>query len=697
MPTDTVPIRRPEDSQDERLSAELRALVKAPVEPVNPEPPRRFGPYEIVRKLGRSMTDVYLARDTREAYQGRLTVLKVVEESNDPYTQTVLVAERRGAAIQKQLRDFDPRFVEIYEYGQMSGAFYVAMEYVEGRSLADMIRECGRIEPQTAARIALEICSQLEKLHSHQAEIDGRRRAIVHGDIKPSNVQITPTGQTRLLDFGIAKVISLTRNLTHHALGSPNYCSPERLASARVDQHCDLWATGVSLYEMVAGMLPFQADDTRKLENLIRSKRPSRPLPADCPEALAAIIRKALAPDLKRRYATASAFGNDLECYLNGRPTIAEQEFKSAETNPTVESVRVVGEGPTPDAAADLAPDSPWQTLLRVRIPTRVGSLRLVRPVWIIAAGVVLIASTAAADLYHRRWQEAAPLRSDAPLANVSTTNIESNWELYQKIQARNAWLPKPLVRILPVGFASRHLKAVYVAEANRIIDSYRKSQDQATTNFNWPRAQILLEHAQELEPADTAIRGNLALVKGYVSLNLAIGAQMSIRQHMQDRVIRSWQDFDQAGTLLPNSPDPHLGLARLYVYSFRDLDKAIEEWNLAEQRHYKLGPREIEQEADGFRLRAQKDLAEQHDRSAAKEDLARAKELYQSIHDSNGAKLVAQDERALNPLPAAPVVFPAKATRKPAAKPAARKPVAKKTRRPQRWQSPKAGKHHKA
>ena len=71
----------------------------------------------------------------------RLTVLKVVEESNDPYTQQVLVAERRGAAIQKQLRDFDPRFVEIYEYGQMENAFYVAMEYIEGHSVADKLRE----------------------------------------------------------------------------------------------------------------------------------------------------------------------------------------------------------------------------------------------------------------------------------------------------------------------------------------------------------------------------------------------------------------------------------------------------------------------------------------------------------------------------------------------------------------------------
>jgi tetratricopeptide (TPR) repeat protein len=162
----------------------------------------------------------------------------------------------------------------------------------------------------------------------------------------------------------------------------------------------------------------------------------------------------------------------------------------------------------------------------------------------------------------------------------------------------------------------------------------------------------------------------------------------------MQDRVIRSWQYFDQAASLLPNAPDPYLGLARLYVYSFRDLDKAIEEWDKAEQRHYKLGPREIEQEADGFRLRAQKEISELHDRNAAREDLARAKELFQSIRGYNDVaqrlQLVAQDERALDPPP--PPAPPARVTvvKTPP------KPV-HQTRRTQAWQSPKAGKKRKS
>ncbi len=671
MPTETIPLRKPEDSHD------------------GPAPLRRFGPYQIIRKLGRSMTDVYLARDTRNE---RLTVLKIVEESNDPYTQQVLVAERRGAAIQKQLHDFDPRFVEIYDYGQMENAFYVAMEYVEGRSIADILRESGRIDPQSAARIAMEICSQLEKLHSHQAEIDGRRRAIVHGDIKPSNVQMTASGQVRLLDFGIAKVISLTRNLTHHDLGSPNYCSPERLASARVDQNADLWATGISLYEMVSGTLPFQAESTRKLENLIRSKRPPRPLPEDCPERLAIIIGKSLGSDVKRRYATASAFAADLECFLNSRPTIAEAELRNTESNPTIESVRVIDNeaGSAPPSAPQS--ETVWQTLLRVRVPKRVGRYALAwgGAAWMLAASGGLMIAATGARYYYQRWNETKPLRAHTSVAGLSNAEIASDWSLLQQLETRGRWLGK----LSPAHAAAKDLETAYMAEGDRIIDSYRNSPEQDTTKFDWPRAQTVLEHAQEIDPADSTIQGKVALVKGYVNLNLAIGAQISVRQHMEDRVDRSREGFEIAAQLLPKAPDPHLGLARLYVYSYRLLDKAIEEWDQAEQRHYKLGPREFEQEANGFRLRAQKELYELHDRGSAKEDLARAKELYLSIRDYNDVaqrlQIVAQDEKALNP-PPAPVLPARVAAVKAPAKPA------RQTRRAQTWQSPKAGKKRKS
>jgi serine/threonine protein kinase len=256
---------------------------------------RQFGVYEVIRKLARGMTDVYLAFDTNA---NRHAVLKIVEESPDPLTQLILEAERRGAAIQKQLHQADSRVIEIYDYGELDGYFFVAMQYIEGRTVAEILKHENRIEPARAAKFAIQISSQLDKLHSFQTEEDGQRRSVVHGDIKPSNIQIGADDEVRLLDFGIAKALTFTHSRTHLNLGSPSYCSPERLSRGEVDRHADLWAVGVTLYEMVAGQPPYQAQDTRKLEELIQSRRPPRALPDVCPLALKAILSKALAGDL---------------------------------------------------------------------------------------------------------------------------------------------------------------------------------------------------------------------------------------------------------------------------------------------------------------------------------------------------------------------------------------------------------------
>jgi eukaryotic-like serine/threonine-protein kinase len=239
-----------------------------------------FGKYEIERKLGRSLCDVYLALDPDA---NRRVVLKIIEKCRDQFTPLVVDAERRGSIIQQQLHASDPRILEIYEFGEQNGCFFVAMQYAEGTNLADVLRERTRLDAVVAARYAAEICSQLASLHGFEAEIDGRRQAVVHGDIKPANIQIGSKGEVWLLDFGIAKAITATRNLTHHDLGSPAYCSPERLKNSQVNPHSDLWALGVCVYEMVAGLPPYQAQTTRKLENLIQSRRPPRALPRRLP------------------------------------------------------------------------------------------------------------------------------------------------------------------------------------------------------------------------------------------------------------------------------------------------------------------------------------------------------------------------------------------------------------------------------
>ncbi len=245
--------------------------------------------------------------------------LKLIPEGDDQARRLIVEAERRGAAIQKELHHLDPRVVAIYDYGDLDGYFFVAMQFVEGRTVAEVLATDHIMDPARAAVIALEICEQLAKFHTWES-------AVVHGDIKPSNISLGPSDTVRLLDFGIAKTLRADCNATVHQFGSPSYCSPERLTRNEVDPHSDLWAVGATLYEMLSGVPPYQAEDTRKLEGLIRSKRPPRALPAACPAGLRAIVVKALAPEARQRYRSAVEFQADLQLFLERKPTLAEVE-----------------------------------------------------------------------------------------------------------------------------------------------------------------------------------------------------------------------------------------------------------------------------------------------------------------------------------------------------------------------------------
>jgi len=295
--------------------------------------PTRVGRYQIVRQIGRSMTDVYLAFDT---VGNRKAALKLIPSQGDAHSRLVMEAERRGAAIQRELRGLDPRMVEVYETGDLDGYFFIAMQYVEGRDLAEVLNAEHTIDSIRAGTIALEICEQLTKFHTW-------RSAVVHGDIKPSNIHLGPNDTVRLLDFGIAKTLRADCDATISNFGSPSYCSPERLTRSEVDQQSDLWAVGATLYQMLSGSPPYQAENTRKLESLIRSKRPPRALPSRCPAALRAIAMKALAPEAARRYRSAGDFQADLQAFLENKPVRAELERRHLwNASATVERLRRV-------------------------------------------------------------------------------------------------------------------------------------------------------------------------------------------------------------------------------------------------------------------------------------------------------------------------------------------------------------------
>src|SRR5260221_4374927 len=202
------------------------------------------------------------------------------------------------------------------------------MELVEGTALSSVIAQ-GPVRTAEAVRVTVQLCEFLEAAHALETTIDGVAfRSLVHGDLKPGNVRISVTGDVKVLDFGIAKALSLTRKVTRNEFGSPPYMSPERLDSdvQEVGRPADLWALGVILYELVSGAAPFHASDTRRLEQQIRAGYPGRPLADALPLGLRAIAARLLAPSADQRYDSAVAVREDLQAFGTGRPIVAQRE-----------------------------------------------------------------------------------------------------------------------------------------------------------------------------------------------------------------------------------------------------------------------------------------------------------------------------------------------------------------------------------
>ena len=463
--------------------------------------PPRLGRYEIVRRIGKSMTDVYLAIDTVE---NRKAALKLIKPTGDAVTRMVLEAERRGAAILKELRAVDPRVVEVYDYGDLEGYFFVAMQYVEGKNLAEVIGTERMIEPVRAAAIALELCEQLAKFHNCKS-------AVVHGDIKPSNIHLGLNDTVRLLDFGIAKTLRANTNATIHNFGSPSYCSPERLTRSEVDQQSDLWAVGATLYEMLCGVPPYRADSTRKLESLIRSRRPPRALPPGVPPALRLIVMKALAPNPEQRYCSAAHFQQDLQAFLEHKPTLAEHERRSswsAGATATMQAARAC-----------------------LRKVTRVASKKVQAvgaAAWFLAGMVLFIGGTYA-------------------------------WQAWHTMQV---W-PSPAAPSVHIAVPNDELPAFYIAAADPIFDAFHHSIGGSSDRFDWQKAELCLARAVSLGATDDRTLGRLALARGFATLQRLSDRPYSrtIATQLQNE---ARADFTDAARRMPDSADAPQALARL-------------------------------------------------------------------------------------------------------------------------------------
>jgi len=288
--------------------------------------------YEIERELARGgMADVYLATDRQLKRKVAVKVL-FPEFARDPSFVERFRREAQNAASLNH-----PNIAAVYDWGQEHGTYYIVMEYVEGRSLRDIIRAEGQIPAVASARIAAELADALAFAH---------RRGVIHRDVKPGNVLLTATGQVKLTDFGIAaNQFDANQGLTQtgSVMGTATYFSPEQAQGHAVDGRSDVYALGVVLYEMLTGVPPFSGESpvAVAMKHVREVPPPMTTRVPDVPSQLQSIVNAALTKEVEVRYQSAEEMRVDLVDFGRGRPlTFAYEpgagELPAAAPPPTV-------------------------------------------------------------------------------------------------------------------------------------------------------------------------------------------------------------------------------------------------------------------------------------------------------------------------------------------------------------------------
>src|SRR5262249_8798509 len=418
-------------------------------------------------------------------------------------------AERWGAKLQEQFCRISQNVPALYEYGTEGGYFYIAMEYLDGRNLSEIVA-AGALAPERAVGIAIQLCHFLEAAHGFESTIDGRNlHSLLHGDLKPRNIRILWADKVKVLDFGIAKALSLSRKVTRNDFGSITYVSPERLESGEIDTYSDFWAVGVLLYEMVAGVQPFRAPDTRRLELRIRSQRPPEPLGASCPPALQAVVAKLLAGRPADRYGDARAIREDLERVLSGRTTEAGREGwpadrsqpdepPTARTQPPAQADEdATRRTPRVEPEPGVASASPTFQIFRGADPQPAATEGSAGRQLVLAALLLLAFFTVGHELMIA--SRAERLKAEVPAGELG--GIGGPWERYEALGSRSLRLTTASLE--------HALTSRTITLADRIIGNYRTPAP-TVRETQWKMARQAIAQALTVNPNDVQLKSEL-------------------------------------------------------------------------------------------------------------------------------------------------------------------------------------------
>ncbi|SEG75721.1 serine/threonine protein kinase [Thermomonospora echinospora] len=276
------------------------------------------GRYELDGVVGRGgMAEVYRAKDRR---LDRIVAVKTLRSdlARDPIFQARFSREAQSAASLNH-----PSVIAVYDTGEDqigdTSIPYIVMEYVEGHTLRDLLREGGRLVPERALEITDGILRALDYSH---------RGGIIHRDIKPANVMLTRGHEVKVMDFGIARAMAdsaATMTQTAQVIGTAQYLSPEQARGERVDARSDLYSTGCVLYELLTGRPPFTGDSPVAIayQHVREEPIPPSQVDPDIPQWCDNIVLKAMAKDANHRYQSAAEFRADIQRAMQGMPVAA--------------------------------------------------------------------------------------------------------------------------------------------------------------------------------------------------------------------------------------------------------------------------------------------------------------------------------------------------------------------------------------
>ncbi len=336
------------------------------------------GRYQTGDRLGSGgMSNVYKATDL---ILERTVAVKVLAEHLSDDERFVARFRREALAVAKLIH---PNIVQVYDTGVDEGRHYIVMEYVEGRSGAQILQRNGAVEPETAAEIGIQACAGLDYAH---------RRGIIHRDVKPGNLMVVggPVGggemTVKLTDFGIARAIEQTRiTQVGSVVGTAAYLAPEQVRGEEATPATDVYALGVVLYQFLTGRLPYEGSSLAELAVRQQNETPLPPSTynGDVPETLGAAVLRALEGDPGRRYASADELASGLRLGLEGEDvtlplaegatptrvmggTTAQTEYRPAQSQTRRPEPRIASPPPAvPARAAEPAKRSAFSRFAR--------------------------------------------------------------------------------------------------------------------------------------------------------------------------------------------------------------------------------------------------------------------------------------------------------------------------------------------